>query len=145
MVATLLRSIFAQGSSDEVWAQHGRVVAQLEARFPEAGALLADPAHDILAFTSFPQAHWRQIWSNNPLERLHKEVRRRTDVVGIFPSRSAIIRLVGAVLAEQHDEWTVARRYMSVESLATACVKVVEGEAGVENAKEVTKELEAAS
>jgi transposase-like protein len=145
MVATLVRSIFAQGSADEVWAQHGRVVDQLEARFPEAAALLHDAAHDVLAFTSFPQTHWRPIWSNNPLERLNREVRRRTDVVGIFPNRSAILRLAGAVLAEQHDEWIVARRYMSVESLAKARVSVIEGEAGFEDAKEVSNALEAAS
>jgi transposase-like protein len=143
MVATLVRSIFAQGSSAEVWAQHARVVEQLESRFPEAASLLADAAHDVLAFTSFPQTHWRQIWSNNPLERLNKEVRRRTDVVGIFPNRSAIVRLVGAVLAEQHDEWMVARRYMSVESLANARVTVVEGE--VKDPRGVINELEAAS
>ena len=144
MVATLVRSIFAQGSSDEVWAQHARVVEQLEPRFPEAAALLSDAVHDVLAFNAFPQTHWRQIWSNNPLERLNKEVRRRTDVVGIFPNRPAVIRLVGAVLAEQHDEWVVTRRYMSVESLAKARIKVIEGEA-VEDPREVKKELEAAS
>lgn len=144
MVATLVRSIFAQASSQEVWAQHGRVVEQLEARFPEAAVLLSDAADDILAFSAFPQSHWRQIWSNNPLERLNKEVRRRTDVVGIFPNRAAIVRLAGAVLAEQHDEWTVARRYMSVESLVKARINVIEGEA-VGDPEEVKKELEAAS
>jgi putative transposase len=144
MVATLVRSIFAQASSEEVWAQHGRVVEQLEARFPEAAVRLSDAADDILAFSVFPQSHWRQIWSNNPLERLNKEVRRRTDVVGIFPNRASIVRLAGAVLAEQHDEWTVARRYMSVESLAQARINLIKGEA-VGDPKEVNKELEAAS
>jgi putative transposase len=112
--ATLVRSIFAQPSAEEVWAQHARIVEQLAPRFREAAGLLADAAPDILAFTAFPPAHWRQIWSNNPLERLNKEIRRRTDVVGIFPDRAAVLRLVGAVRAEQHDEWAVARCYLTV-------------------------------
>jgi putative transposase len=140
MVAALVRSIFAQGSSDEVWAQHMRVVEQLQDRFPEAAQLLEDAREDVLAFTGFPSTHWRQIWSNNPLERLNKEVRRRTDVVGIFPNRASVIRLAGAVLAEQHDEWMVTRRYMSVESLAKARVALIE-----DGAKEVMNELEVAS
>jgi putative transposase len=118
LVATLVRSIFAQPDAAAVWAQHDRVVRELTDRFPAAAALLVDAAPDLLAFTAFPVEHWRQIWSNNPQERLNREIRRRTDVVGIFPNRAAIIRLVGASLAEPHDEWAVARRYMSAESLA---------------------------
>lgn len=117
MVATLVRTVFAQPDAESTWSQLTRVVNQLEDRFPEAAHLLADAAHDVLAFTGFPKAHWRQIWSNNPQERLNKELRRRSDVVGIFPDRAAIVRLLGAVLSEQHDEWVVTRRYMSAESL----------------------------
>jgi transposase-like protein len=119
-VATMVRSIFAQPDAHTVREQHLRVLAQLEERFSEAAAMLAEAEPDLLAFTHFPKEHWRQLWSNNSLERLNKEIRRRTDVVGIFPDRSSIVRLVGAVLAEQNDEWQVARRYMSVESIAKA-------------------------
>jgi putative transposase len=140
-VATLVRSIFAQPDAVAVKAQFRRVVDQLAERFPAAAEMLAEAGPDILAFASFPQAHWRQIWSNNPQERLNKEIRRRTDVVGIFPDRAAVIRLVGMVLAEQHDEWQVVRRYMSAESLAKARLEVIEGEA----VEEVRDELVAAS
>ena len=116
-VAALNRSIFAQPTADEVWAQHRRVVDQLAGRFADAAHLLEDAAEDVLAFSSFPKSHWRQIWSNNPQERLNREIRRRTDVVSIFPNRDAIIRLVGAVMAEQNDEWCCSRRYMSPDSL----------------------------
>jgi putative transposase len=84
-VATMVRSIFAQPDADTVHEQHRRIADQLEGRFPEAGALLEAAAADLLAFTGFPKEHWRQLWSNNSLERLNKEIRRRTDVVGIFP------------------------------------------------------------
>lgn len=119
-VATMVRSIFAQPDADTVSEQQARVVEQLEERFPAAAELLAEATPDLLAFTHFPKEHWRQLWSNNSLERLNKEIRRRTDVVGIFPDRASIVRLVGAVLAAQHDEWAVARRYLSVESVARA-------------------------
>ena len=121
-VATLVRTIFEQPDAASVHAQHAQVVTALEAKFPKAAAHLDDARDDILAFTAFPREIWRQVWSNNPQERLNKEIRRRTDVVGIFPGRDAIIRLVGAVLAEQNDEWTEARRYMGPEILA-ACNK----------------------
>src|SRR3989454_1276153 len=119
-VATMVRTIFAQPDAATVHEQHLRIVDQLAGRFPDAAALLDEAGPELLAFTSFPKEHWRQLWSNNSLERLNKEIRRRTDVVGIFPDRGSIIRLVGALLAEQHDEWAVARRYMSAESIANA-------------------------
>jgi putative transposase len=119
-VATMVRTIFAQPDTQTVHEQHRRIVDQLAQRFPDAARLLDEATPDLLAFTAFPKEHWRQVWSNNSLERLNKEIRRRTDVVGIFPDRAAIVRLVGAVLAEQHDEWAVARRYMSTESIAKA-------------------------
>jgi putative transposase len=128
MVATLVRTTFAQPDAASVWDQHARVVDQLGERFPAAAELLAEHAEDVLAFTAFPKEHWKQIWSNNPQERLNKELRRRTDVVGIFPNRAAVIRLVGAVLAEQHDEWAVVRRYMSSESLAKARLHIIDGD-----------------
>jgi transposase-like protein len=128
MVATLVRTIFAQPDAASVWDQHARVVDQLNERFTSAAELLADAAEDVLAFTAFPKEHWKQIWSNNPQERLNKELRRRTDVVGIFPDRAAVIRLVGAVLAEQHDEWAVVRRYMSSESLTKARLHIIDGD-----------------
>ena len=119
-VATLVRSIFAQPDAETVCAQHAQVVEQLESRFPQAAEMLDEAGPELLAFTAFPKSVWKQIWSNNPLERQNKEIRRRTDVVGIFPNREAIIRLVGAVLAEQNDEWAISRRYMSLEVI-TAC------------------------
>jgi hypothetical protein len=100
------------GDPASVRAQYGRVVEAIEAKFPDAATHLDDARDDLLAFAAFSHEVWRQIWSNNPQERLNKEIRRRTDVVGIFPNRAAIIRLVGAVLAEQTDEWTEQRRYM---------------------------------
>ena len=129
MFATLVRTIFEQPDGTQVWAQHARVVDQLTERFPEPAAMLVDMGPDLLAFTDFPVEHWSAIRSNNPQERLNKELRRRTDVVGIFPNRAAVVRLVGAVLAEQHDEWAVARRYMSAESLSRARLRVIPGEA----------------
>jgi transposase-like protein len=145
MVATLVRTIFTQPDATQVKAQFNRVVDQLQSQFPATAEFLVDAEADLLAFSSFPSEHWRQTWSNNPQERLNKELRRRTDVVGIFPNRAACIRLVGAVLAEQHDEWAVARRYMSPDSLAKARMHVIPGD--IKDVEEVgtTAELEAVS
>jgi len=121
-VSTLVRTIFEQPGADSVRAQHAHVVDALTIKLPQAAAHLDEARDEILAFTAFPREVWRQIWSGNPQERLNKEIRRRTDVVGIFPGRDAIIRLVGAVLAEQNDEWTESRRCMGPEILA-ACRK----------------------
>jgi transposase-like protein len=127
MVATMVRTIFAQPDTESVWAQHRRVVDHLqEVGLVDAAEHLDQAGGDILAFTGFPKAHWKQIWSNNPQERLNKEIRRRTNVVGIFPTRGSIIRLTGALLAEQHDEWAIARRYMSLDSLAQARIRLIE-------------------
>jgi putative transposase len=119
-VLTLLRTIFDQPDAAQVHAQFDRVVDALAEKFPAAAQHLDAARADLLAFTVFPRELWRQIWSNNPQERLNKEIRRRTDVVGIFPDRTAVIRLVGAVLAEQTDEWTEQRRYMGIEILTKA-------------------------
>lgn len=127
MVATMVRTIFAQPSTEEVWAQHRRVVDHLhQVGLTDAAEHLDQAAPEILAFSGFPKANWKQIWSNNPQERLNKEIRRRTNVVGIFPTRPSIIRLVGALLAEQHDEWAIARRYMSLESLTQARIRALD-------------------
>jgi putative transposase len=136
-VSTLVRTIFEQPDAASARAQHAHVVAALEAKLPQAAAHLDQAREDILACTAFPREVWRQIWSNNPQERLNKEIRRRTDVAGIFPGREAIIRLVGAVLAEQNDEWTESRRYMGLEIL-TACRKAARPDMG----QNITSEAE---
>jgi transposase-like protein len=126
-VATMVRTIFDQPDPASVREQFGRVVEAIAAKFPDAADHLDTAQADLLAFAGFPHEVWRQIWSNNPQERLNKEIRRRTDVVGIFPNRAAIIRLVGAVLAEQTDEWTEQRRYMGTEILAKARLTLIDG------------------
>lgn len=119
MVAAAIRTIFAQPSAEAVHAQFDRIVATLEPQFPGVATLLVDAREDLLAFCAFPLEHWRKIWSTNPLERLHREIKRRTDVVGVFPNDEAIERLVTAVIVEQHDEWAVSERhYLSETSMA---------------------------
>ena len=117
MVAATIRTVFAQPTAKAARAQWKEVVAGFRERFPRVAALMAAAEADVLAYLAFPREHWRQIWSTNPLERLNREIKRRTDVVGIFPTEGAVIRLVGALLSEQHDEWQVGRRYLSAESL----------------------------
>ncbi|WP_300401850.1 IS256 family transposase [uncultured Nocardioides sp.] len=119
-VKALLHSIYDQPDAEAVHAQFDRVLDALTEKLPAVAEHLETARADILAFTAFPKEIWRQIWSNNPNERLNREIRRRTDVVGIFPDRTSIIRLVGAVLAEQHDEWAEGRRYLGLDVLARA-------------------------
>lgn len=118
MVAASIRTVFAQPDQMSARAQLDQVAMGLERRFPRAAEALRGAEEEVLAYMAFPNEHWRQIHSTNPLERLNKEIKRRTDVVGIFPNRAATIRLVGAVLAEQNDEWSTGRRYFSQESMA---------------------------
>lgn len=136
MVAGLVRTIFEQPDCQDVRAQFDIVLAKLLEQFPDAAQLLSDAEEEILAFSAFPKEHWKQIWSNNPQERLNKEVRRRTDVVGIFPNRASLIRLVGVLLSEQNDEWQVCRRYMSPESLKRAQLHVIDGDKKLEKPTE---------
>jgi transposase-like protein len=117
MVAATIRTIFQQPDRRAAQAQLAHVIATLEDRFPKVVPLLVEAEEEILTFYDFPPEHWRQVYSTNPLERLNKELKRRSAVVGIFPNRDAVLRLLGAVLAEQNDEWLVGRRYFSEASM----------------------------
>jgi transposase-like protein len=119
MVAAVFRTIFAQPDADAVASTWDQVADQLSSRFPKIGPLMDDAKAEVLAFTAFPRAHRQKIWSTNPLERINKEIKKRSRVVGIFPNEAAVIRLVGAVLADMHDEWQASdRRYLSEGSMA---------------------------
>ena len=119
MVAAAIRTIFAQPDAEAVAEQLASIAGKLGRQFPAVEQMLIDAAPEITAFCAFPPSHWRRIWSTNPLERVNGEIKRRTNVVGIFPNERAILRLVGAVLIECHDEWQIAeRRYLSEGSMA---------------------------
>jgi putative transposase len=119
MVAAAMRTIYAQPDAERVHRQFDEMVTMLERQFADAARILAAARDDVLAFSTFPEAHWRKIWSTNPLERLNAEIKRRTRVVGIFPNDAAVLRLVTAVVAETHDEWQVAeRRYLAEGTMA---------------------------
>lgn len=113
----MLKTIFAQDSAEAAHAQWRQVADALRERFPKLADLMNGAREDVLAYMTFPREHWPQIASTNPLERLNGEIKRRADVVGIFPNDRAVLRLVGALMLEQNDEWAVSRRYMSLESL----------------------------
>ena len=118
MVAAAIRTIFAQPDAEHVREQLDTIAAMLGRQFPKVETMLRDAAPDITAVTDFPVPHWKKIWSTNPLERLNKEIKRRTDVVGVFPNPAALLRLAGSVLVEAHDEWQVAdKRYLSETTL----------------------------
>lgn len=117
LVAATIRTVFAQPTPELTREQWRKVSDSFQARYPRLAQLMDNSEEDVVAYTHFPHEHWRQIWSNNPLESVNKEIKRRTDVVGIFPNEGAVIRLVGEVLSEQHDEWQVGRKYFSAEAL----------------------------
>ena len=119
MVLAIIRTIFAQPDTRSARAQLDDVADRLEGRFPAVAAMLAEAREDLLSYSAFPSAHWRKLWSTNPLERVNREIKRRADVVGVFPNETAILRLAGAVLMEIHGEWAVdGRRYLAVRSMA---------------------------
>ena len=119
MVASMLRTVFVQPGPKAVHAAWDELRDRLAESFPKIGPLMDDAKTEVLAFTTFPKAHWQKLWSTNPLERINKEIKRRSRVVGIFPNAAAVIRLVGAVLADMHDEWQAGeRRYLSDSSMA---------------------------
>ncbi len=120
-VLAVINTIFVQDSPESARAQWRLVTDQLHEKFPKLAAMMDAAEHDVLAFTNFPRAHRLQIHSTNPLERLNAEVKRRTNVVGIFPNERSIIRLVGAMMIEQNDEWSLQRRYMQLEGLQSLC------------------------
>lgn len=129
-VRTMFQSIFDQETPDRVWAQARAVVDDmLDDKLPKAASHLEEALDEILAFTAFPKPAWTKVWSNNQTERMNKEIRRRTNVVGIFPDRDSVVRLVGAVLAEQHEDWMQQRRYVPLAVLSATAGMLVKARA----------------
>jgi transposase-like protein len=121
MVAAAIRTAFAQETEKEAHTEWAAVSDRLRQRFPRVSSLMQEARDDVLAYMSFHKSHWSQIRSTNPLERLNREIKRRTNVASIFPNEDAVVRLVGAILLEQNDEWAVTRRYMSLETMVGLC------------------------
>jgi transposase-like protein len=144
-VKTLLHSVYDQPDRDAVHEQYDRILDALGDKLPAVAEHLDAARADVLAFSTFPKEIWRQIWSNNPQERLNREIRRRTDVVGIFPDRNSLIRLVGAVLAEQHDEWIEGRRYLGLDVLGRSRLSVLSTPISTPTTEEVNEPLTAAA
>ena len=142
-VKALLHSVYDQPDAASVHAQFALMVTTLAEQLPDIADYLDEARADILAFTAFPKEVWRQIWSNNPNERLNREIRRRTDVVGIFPHRESAIRLIGAVLAEQHDEWTEMRRYIGLDVLKRCRLALLPTDPAETDVQEVATALSA--
>ncbi len=126
VVAAALRQAFLQADAEAARQTWRQVADQLRVRWPKLAALMDDSEHDVLAYLTFPAQHRTKLHSTNPLERLNKEVKRRADVVGIFPNEASIVRLIGAVLLEQNDEWQLMHRYMQVEAMAELLMPVAE-------------------
>ncbi|MFD5869391.1 transposase, partial [Corynebacterium sp. NPDC060344] len=126
-LSAMFQTVFQQADAATVWAQAREVVDFCRQKFPHVADYLEDHLDELLAFTAAPKAVWAKVWSNNPTERLNREIRRRTDVVGIFPNRQSVIRLVGAVLAEQHDDWIQQKRYMSLTALGQTAAAMADG------------------
>ena len=119
MVAAAIRTVFAQPDAEHVRSQLDVIAGMLGRQFPKVEAMLRAAGDEVTAFAEFPVSHWKKVWSTNPLERVNKEIKRRTDVVGVFPNPAALLRLAGSVLVETHDEWQVSdRRYLSESSMA---------------------------